>query len=209
VIHFRLFGIPVTVQPWFWLTAAFLGGAFRIKTSADLLEVGLFMLAAFISIMVHELGHALTIRHFRLPTEIVLQAFGGYAAYPAGVLNRPRSFLVTAAGPAIQVVLGAAALLVLIFVSLPPTHIQLFVYFLMWVSFAWAILNCFPIYPLDGGRMLESILGPRRQKLLFGIGFGTAVILGLFAILNSFLFLAIFMGLFAWTNYQHMSRAVS
>jgi stage IV sporulation protein FB len=207
VIQFRLFGIPVAVHPVFWLTLALLGGALSgISTKAQLLSLGLFVLAGFISVLVHEMGHALTIRYFKLPTQIVLQAFGGYATHPAGVLNRLQSFLVTAAGPAIQILLGLAALAALLYAPLPKTLIQDFLWSLFGVSIIWAVLNCFPIYPLDGGRMLESILGPRRIRAVFITGLITAALLGLAAVALSQPFLAIFMGLFAWENYKNLQQ---
>ena len=191
----------------FWLTLALLGGALSgISTKAQLLSLGLFVLAGFISVLVHEMGHALTIRYFKLPTQIVLQAFGGYATHPAGVLNRLQSFLVTAAGPAIQILLGLAALAALLFAPLPKTLIQDFLWSLFGVSIIWAVLNCFPIYPLDGGRMLESILGPRRIRAVFITGLITAALLGLAAVALSQPFLAIFMGLFAWENYKNLQQ---
>ena len=207
MIQFRLFGIPVSVHPVFWLTLALLGGALSgISTKAELLKLALFVLAGFISVLVHEMGHALTIRHYKLPTQIVLQAFGGFATHPAGVLNRLQSFLVTAAGPAIQILLGLGALAVLLYAPLPKTLIQDFLFFLFWVSIIWAVLNCFPIYPLDGGRMLESILGPRRIRAVFITGLVTAALLGLAAVALSEPILAIFMGLFAWENYKNLQQ---
>ena len=210
VINFRLFGISVTVHPIFWLTLALIGGALSgISTKMELLALALFILAGFLSILVHEMGHALTIRHYRLPTEIVLQAFGGYATHPAGVLTRLQSFLVTAAGPGIQLLLGVAALLVFWYAPLPDTPIRFFLLDLVWVSFVWAILNCFPIYPLDGGRMLESILGPRRIRAVFLTGLVTAALLGLAAVALSEPFMAIFMGLFAWQNWKSLQQTPS
>lgn len=208
MIQFRLLGIPVTIHPVFWLTLALLGGALSgISTKAQLLGLGLFVLAGFISILVHEMGHALTIRYYKLPTQIYLQAFGGFATHPAGVLNRLQSFLVTAAGPGIQILLGIVALLALIYVPLPDTPIKMFLWDLIWVSFVWAILNCFPIYPLDGGRMLESILGPRRIRTVFITGLVTASVLAVLSMMSRQFFLAIFMALFAWENYKLLQQA--
>ena len=95
MIEFKLFGIPVRVEPLFWLTIAILGGGLSAKSSEGLLLVALFVLAAFVSVLIHEMGHAMMIRKFGLPTEITLTTLGGYATYPAGVLSRKKSFLVT------------------------------------------------------------------------------------------------------------------
>lgn len=106
MFSFRLFNIPVHVHPWFWVTLALIGGGLRANDTLSMLLVVMFVLAGFISILVHELGHASMIRKYGLPTEIHLVAFGGFARYPSGQLNRKQSFLVTAAGPGIQLALG-------------------------------------------------------------------------------------------------------
>jgi Zn-dependent protease len=208
VIQFRLFGIPVTILPIFWLTLGLIGLMGNgVSNSSQLLGLALFVLAGFLSILVHEFGHALTIRFYKLPTEIVLQGFGGYASHPAGVLTRLQSFLVTAAGPAIQIALGVVAFAVLIFAPLPDTPIKEFVWDVGIVSIFWALLNCLPIFPLDGGRMLQSILGPRRIKGVFITGMVTAGALAILGLVSSQIFLAIFMGLFAFENYKYLQQA--
>ena len=72
MFSFRIFNIPVRVEPWFWVTLALIGGALRANTKEALIAVLFFLLAGFISILVHELGHALTARFFRHRVEIVL-----------------------------------------------------------------------------------------------------------------------------------------
>lgn len=88
MLRFRLFNIPVFVHPWFWLTLALIGGGLRANDTTALIEVAMFVLAGFVSVLVHEFGHALMIKKYRLPTEVHLVAFGGFARYPAGHLNR-------------------------------------------------------------------------------------------------------------------------
>jgi stage IV sporulation protein FB len=106
-IRFKLFGIPVLIHPFLWITLVIIGG-YGANTPQDILRIGLFVIAGFISLLVHELGHALTARKFGATVEIVLQAFGGYAAYSGVYLNRPQQFAITAAGPAIQLLLALA-----------------------------------------------------------------------------------------------------
>ena len=72
---------------------AFIGGGLHAANSTDILLVLVFVFAGFLSIIIHELGHALTIRKYGLPTAITLRAFGGYASFPAGKLDRKQSFL--------------------------------------------------------------------------------------------------------------------
>ena len=86
MLQFSILGIPVRVEPWFWITMAFIGGGLHATNSTDILLVLVFVFAGFLSIMIHELGHALTIRRYGLPAAITLQAFGGYASFPVGKL---------------------------------------------------------------------------------------------------------------------------
>lgn len=204
MFSFNLFAIPIRVEPWFWLTMVFLGGGLHAQDSSDILSVIIFVLAGFISILVHELGHALTIRKYGLPTEITLHGFGGYATFPPGRLSRTQSFLVTAAGPGLQMIL---ALLLYVFsrlIPIPPSSLlNVLVGNLILVSVFWAILNCIPVYPLDGGQMMAAILGPRREHLVYLISIFVAVFIGLsFFIVYRQPLLPIFMGLFAWQNWQ-------
>lgn len=204
MIHFSILGIPVRVEPWFWITMALIGGGLSASSSLELMVVAVFVFAGFLSILVHELGHALTIRKFGLPTTITLQAFGGFATFPAGRLNRTQSFLVTFAGPAVQFALGVALIFVYQVITIPEGSLfDPFIRSLIGVSLIWSILNCVPVYPLDGGQMLAAILGPRRQKYVHLTGAIAAVVLGVsgYLYLGTLLF-PIFMGLFGWQNWK-------
>lgn len=88
MIRFSLFGIPIEIQPFFWITLVIIGGVEGVDTAAGMMRIGLFVLAGFISVLIHELGHALTARSFGAHSAITLQAFGGYAAYSGVRLNR-------------------------------------------------------------------------------------------------------------------------
>ncbi|MBT8044725.1 MAG: site-2 protease family protein [Verrucomicrobiae bacterium] len=202
MIQFTLFGIPVRIEPWFWLTCAFLGGILYAQTADDFLRVAMFTLAAFVSVLIHEMGHALTIRKYRLPTQVVLSTFGGYATYPSGILTRKQSFLVTAAGPLIQLVFGLLVLLAQAYLPAMGGRIDLFAYYLILISIVWAVFNCLPIYPMDGGQMLAAILGPRKGKALHLTGLIVSVGVGLLALSYGWYFMAIFMGMFAYQNFQ-------
>jgi len=206
MIKFNLLGIPITVDPWFWVTMVFIGGGLGASTTADFLQVALFVMAGFVSLLVHEMGHALTIRKYRLPVQVTLQAFGGYAAYPAGSLTRMQSFIVTAAGPGVQILFGVLVLAVAPVMSLSSPFIAYFMHVLWMISFIWAFFNCLPIFPLDGGQMLAAVLGPQRARGLHLTGVVCAMVIGLIAFSMHQMFVAIFMGLFAYQNYQMLRQ---
>ena len=72
--RFRIFGIPVRVEPAFLVIMAFLG---LQLAEEDWRLVLIWVAVAFVSILVHELGHALTLKAFGQESEIHLQGFGG------------------------------------------------------------------------------------------------------------------------------------
>lgn len=203
MIRFSVFGIPVTVQPFFWITLALIGGALRADSALAILFVCLFLMAGFLSILIHELGHALTARKFGAYSEITLQAFGGYAAYHGVRLTRPQSFAVTAAGPLLQIVAGLAVYLS--FPLLPPVsrEIAYLLQTFVWISIFWAVLNMLPILPLDGGQLLNAVLGPQRIRVTLWVTIICACVVGIlmYQRTGSIIF-PIFLAMFAWQAWQ-------
>jgi hypothetical protein len=82
--HFEVAGIRIRVSAWFWLAAALLGwNACRSMAGGDqrllLQMLGIWIGVVFVSILVHEMGHALAYRAFGQGAHIVLYHFGGLA----------------------------------------------------------------------------------------------------------------------------------
>ena len=74
-INFVMFGIPVRIAPYFWLLGLFFG--MNLATPAALLA---WMAAFLLSILIHELGHAVAFRSFGYYPMITLYAMGGLTA---------------------------------------------------------------------------------------------------------------------------------
>ncbi len=115
-LHFRCCGIPVRVHPGFWAIAALIS----MPAGREPLPVLGFALAVFLSILIHELGHALAFRQCGIQSHIVLYHFGGlaipdsissYVGSSSNYSSRSKIF-VTAMGPGIQML--SAILLVLV-----------------------------------------------------------------------------------------------
>jgi stage IV sporulation protein FB len=206
MVRFSIFGIPVRVEPFFWISLVLIGGIGSINTPEAILRIALFVIAGFISILVHELGHALTARKFGAYSEITLQAFGGYAAYSGVRLSRLQSFLVTAAGPVVQIILGLSVLL-LPRMSEINHDARYFLDTLMLISIFWAVLNLLPIMPLDGGQMLNSILGPQRIKITLWVTIIVAIGVALLMLSTGMgMIFPIFLGMFAWQAIQALKE---
>lgn len=105
-LHFRLFDIPVRVHPFFWLTPVLLAVG-RDTTPGELL---IWVSVVFVSILVHELGHAFTQRHFGGRPWITLHGIGGLASCD-DCDDRPSSqILIALAGPAAGFLFAAVIL---------------------------------------------------------------------------------------------------
>ena len=200
MVRFNFFGIPITILPWFWITLALIGSR-SLQTTEDLFRLLLFVLAGFISILVHELGHGLTIKKLGAKTEIVLQAFGGFATYPKDRFNRLQDFLISAAGPSIQLILGGVSLAINKNIEAESMG-KYFLTMLSGISFVWAIFNLMPIFPMDGGQLLNAILGPKRRIATHGISILASIALAIIGFKLGYLLIPIFMGLFLYQNVQ-------
>ena len=102
-LRFYIGRIPVRVHPAFWIIGAFMGWseswASAIGTN-PLATVLVWLGCLFISILVHELGHALVAQACGWPPSIVLYHFGGLAMYrPTHGHTRGRSIAISLAGP--------------------------------------------------------------------------------------------------------------
>jgi Zn-dependent protease len=120
MIQFNLLGFPIRIHWPFWLTAALLGGALHAQTPAQIQRVFIWIVLVLVSIIIHELGHALTMRRFGdRRVEIALYALGGLAIGSSNHRTRLQQILISAAGPAAQI--AAGLLVLLIYQSFPPS----------------------------------------------------------------------------------------
>jgi stage IV sporulation protein FB len=160
-IRFRLMGFPVRVTPWFWLTMALLGSFSFSDRQFGVLAGVIWVLCAFISILIHEIGHAISASWFRTPSHIVLVAFGGFAEYyhgppPSGW----RRLIVCLMGPIAGFLLLGAVYFSNMSTDWMSKHpvLMLIGFYLIVQNLVWNIFNLFPIWPLDGGQAMREIL---------------------------------------------------
>ena len=161
-IQFRLFGIPVHVSVVFLLIALVLGQQSGARTPV---LMAAWIVIMFVGILLHELGHALTARAYGQEPAIAIHGFGGTTMWqPRGDVGPGKRALITLAGPIVGLVIGVPALVIASLLPEKSTAGQVmgFVYF---VNLVWAIFNLVPMLPLDGGRIMASVL-----ELLFGKG---------------------------------------
>jgi Zn-dependent protease len=140
-----------------------------------------WVLAVFVSILLHEMGHALVIRSYGWRPWITLHAFGGLASYQPTHYRPQTQLVISAAGPVAGFLLAA-----LLYALLEATgntvsyefdwrsllsvdyernsqlfdnpYVYFFVYWLLFLNIYWGVLNLLPIFPLDGGQICRSLL---------------------------------------------------
>lgn len=206
VLRFRLFGMPVTVRNSFLLIAGLIGflsiwDPVRGGVSFDGLEVALAWVGIiFVSILVHELGHAVTARIFGSTVAIELNGLGGLTRWSIEEGITPgRRALVSAAGSAVGLLFGGLVWVVETQFG-PESGLTAFILAeLVFVNVFWGLLNWLPIRPLDGGHLLQSLLEkvvPERADIIArGIFTTTAAAALAFGVWQGYLIIA---ALAAW-----------
>ena len=207
---FELFGIPVYLTLWFVIIVVM-----WVVTAGSLHAGMLWGACVTFSVLVHEFGHGLVARHYRLSPSIFLHGFGGMCAHEHADHDR-HDALIIAAGPLAGLALGlmvlAASALITRFapeMAANPTLVQTFNLLLL-INIFWTFVNCLPLWPLDGGQLLRLALvrwmHPARGERIAHIvgtlcGVGCAILA--YRLMGT---LAAFMaGYCAWLNYQRIN----
>ena len=214
MLRFRLFNVPFAVGIYFWIMSALVSRGLAVGPNAGLLLLT-GVACVFVSITVHELGHALAARHYGVEPAVELHGLGGVTRMFGRTLTRAQSFWVTFCGPAagFALYLAASAARRWVYPSgdLGTTSglvIAEAIDFLCWANWWWTILNLLPVLPLDGGQMLRTVLGPRQTKTTEAIGAGLAgTVATLLAFRGQWWNAALF-GYLAYVNLQGNPRAL-
>jgi Zn-dependent protease len=206
---FRFAGINVFVH-WTWFLAAVLLIQLRADRYSSLVWNGLEYLALFGIVTLHEFGHALACRSVGgRATQIVLWPLGGVAYVEPP--PRPGAQLWSiVAGPLVNVVLVPVLYLLILQTHQGPGNLAEFVRAIFFTNLVLLIFNLLPVYPLDGGQILRSLLwffiGPLQSlKVTAILGFiGVAGFLALAIAIRSFWFglMTAFIAVRCWRGYQ-------
>ena len=183
-IHITLLLFFVWIAVTYWISGLGPTGAIT----------GVLLLAlVFVTIVLHELTHALVARRFGVRTrDILLLPIGGIASLER-IPDRPGQELAIAlAGPAFNLVVAGALWVGLglagsDFSLATGSRAEAFALQLMWINVVLAGFNLIPAFPLDGGRALRAVLTramPRERAtaIAAGLGQGVAVLLGVFGL---------------------------
>ena len=170
----RLLGIDIRIHfSWFlifFIVVLSLADSFGAEnvTWSDTKSFVIAVIAAvlfFLSVLGHELAHALVARRFGMDvSSITLFVLGGVANLAKEPPSAISEFLMAAAGPATSIVIGLIGIAVAVFApsliqSAPALQpIQPVAKYIGTINLYLAVFNLLPGFPLDGGRVFRSIV---------------------------------------------------
>lgn len=225
---FTLFGTPVSVHGGFLLLLGFyaLSGLSRGEPVPSILS---WALAVFVSLLVHEFGHVYAAYTNGHRSSVVLWMLGGLT-FSSGRREGWRGVWVSSAGPMAGLALWAVCWFLLrpegynggaeltarnwliphAGLAWDRTGFHEFWADLCFINLIWSVFNLLPIFPLDGGHIVNDVLRMKlraveaeRAGAIIGIVCCVATGLVMAQYVRS-LFLFIMLGLLAWQNYQRL-----
>ncbi|MFC7132195.1 MULTISPECIES: site-2 protease family protein [Salinibaculum] len=208
----RIWGIPIRVSAslliFVPILAWLIGSGAQIAFYADLIEsiapvsidaaalagqrwtVGILAaLGLFLSVAVHELGHAYVAMRYGIEVEsITLWILGGLARLSEFPKEWNREFWIAVAGPATSVLFAGVCLAA---VSVIPSSAPVLIFVVGWLAVTNVVLTVFnllPAFPMDGGRVLRALLARSRPygtatRIAAGVGKVFAVLFAIVGVL--------------------------
>jgi Zn-dependent protease len=198
-----------------------------MRPHVTLLNVAVWVGAVFLSILVHELGHAIAFRYFGCRPRITLYGFGGLASADREPAGRARArIIIAAAGPLAGFVLAALTIALVANVGyrvpvlrwtvgggapIESTALYLLVVDLVYVNVVWGLVNLLPVQPLDGGQIaleLSRAHNPvRGVERSIWISFVTAIAAAIVGIVVfESLYTCLLFGYLAYSSAQVLRR---
>lgn len=237
-LPFDVFGIPIKLDVTFalllalltWLIGARVGAyieLFDLPVAPEPLQQGLTpwllglasALGLVISVLIHELSHALTARRYGVEIkEITLWILGGIAQFRE-MPQQPRAEAVVAVvGPITSLALGGIFWSMVLLLGPAAGAALVVLSYLAAVNVVLAVFNLLPALPLDGGRVLRSLLALRMPhlkatRISAGVSQIVAILMGLFGLLSLNLFLVaiaffVYMAVQAETRFATVTQAL-
>ena len=208
-LRFKLFGFSVTVQPAF-LGLLLIYALFSLQRQEPLYALISWSTVVFVSILIHELGHAFAARAFRRRVHgIFLHGFGGHVTHSGGGAAT-HDLAISLAGPGAGLALGLATYLVAPYLPYDAVTATV-VNDLLWINIFWSLVNLLPMMPLDGGNALRSGLSIpftryKATRWASMVGAGIGALLALWGFSNGSLFIGLIGGFAAYHNYTLLQQ---
>ena len=207
-------GIPLKLHWTFGLTFILVLVIGIVKKS-DLSEIGVVLIlltVMFVCVVFHEYGHALMARRFKVKTiDIILSPIGGLARLERLPSKPIQEFYIAVAGPLVNAVIALILATILFFSSKPiivnmrlsvedVNNWQGYMSLILLMNLMLFLFNLIPAFPMDGGRILRSLLsiklGKTKSTIIASyIGYAFALSFIAFSFYKSYYLLSI-IGLF-------------
>jgi Zn-dependent protease len=200
-VRFSILGIPIHIRFSFWLVAAIIF-PFELSVlgrSESWPFLGAWLVVVAVSVVAHELGHAVTARRFGAEVDMTLYAMGGVTRWATAQPISPwRRVLVAAAGSSVGFVLGGLVYAAFV-ADLVPAESRVLSFALesFWqVNILWGVLNWLPVRPLDGGHIflgiMQAVFGRTGERIADVVFLAVTVLGGWFAFTRGFIIAALF-----------------
>ena len=200
VLAFKWGAVPVRIHATFLIIAALLG----LTLQRTPLGVALWSAALVVTVLLHELGHALTARAFGVAMVVDVTPFGPTTDPRLAGLVPLRRALVALAGPTVSLAFGALATVACHWIDPARPILAAAIHHLAWIGVGWGALNLVPMLPFDGGYLLLAIAdritgGHGEHPIRLGSA-AFAVVLAIASLVAHFAFPALLCGLLALQN---------
>lgn len=232
----RMFGIDVRLHVFFllYVVVALLRAAMPAEggIAVNLEIMAMAMIILFGIVLLHEFGHCIACRYSGGDAnEILMWPLGGLA-FTRPPHNWVAHMITVVGGPLVNVVICIVAGVTLglltgtwLGVALPNplsisppievahSRILIALYLVNALSLILLLFNLLPVFPLDGGRIVQSAMWPRlgyvrSMRIAIRVGFVGAVVLGVFgAVTTRYLLvgIAIFGGITCWLTHKQLA----
>ncbi len=188
MFSFALGNIPVRVHlPFLFLSA------FIVMNAGDPRLILSGVAIIFVSVLIHELGHALMGKAFGLTPQIDLHGMGGTTSWAHKNVSSGAKILISLAGPSTGIVIG---LILKYGPFFEGQHLSLLargiIGQIIFVNLGWGVLNLLPMLPLDGGNVMHQLIamitgtdGERPARII-------SIVVGVLAAIAGYMYFGLF-----------------
>lgn len=207
-LRFNLFGFPTHIDASFLVIVALIG--FDGSTS----HLAVWVAVAAVSVLGHELGHALAARLMGATASISLAGLGGLTrSLRAKPLSRGESAVLSVAGPAAGILLGLPVFAAMHTLDWPSWTMGGYALrAAVFTTLGWSAFNLLPLLPLDGGHLLELALPgtpAARRRMAAQVSIAVAAAGGFLAYRAGMQYAALLALLFGAQNLAGLKQAAA
>lgn len=168
----HIWGVPIRIHWSFSILFVIISYLAYIR-NLDWIQISTFLLLLvllFASVLLHELGHALTARRMGIKaTDIILSPIGGLARLESLYKYPEKEIKVALAGPVVNFLIALVLFVYLYYIAEPGISFDPYsafefisltaiMYFILYINVLLFVLNLVPAFPMDGGRVLRALL---------------------------------------------------